>query len=92
MIVSFRHRGLKRLYVQGDGSKVRPDLLVRIRVILAHLDAARSVDDMRLPGLRLHALKGDLKGCWSVTVSANWRIIFRFAAEDARDVDPIDYH
>jgi toxin HigB-1 len=60
--------------------------------ILARLDAARVVADMDVPGLRLHPLKGELKGFWSVTVRANWRVIFRFDDHDAFDVDYLDYH
>ena len=64
----------------------------RVEVILAQLDIAASVEDMRLPGYRLHALKGDLKGRWSISVNANRRVIFRFEGEDVRDVELIDYH
>lgn len=92
MIRSFRHRGLKRLYERGDASGIRPDLLDKVRTTLARLDAAQSVEGMRVPALRLHALKGDLKGCYAVTVKANWRITFRFEGGEAHDVELIDYH
>ena len=92
MIRSFRHRGIKRLYESNDRTLIRPDLHDRVEVILAQLDVARSPEAMRLPHYRLHALKGKLKGYWSVTVKANWRIIFRFEGEDAYDVELIDYH
>ena len=92
MIRSFQHRGLKRLYERGDRSLIRPDLQDRVEVMLAQLDVARSPEAMRLPHYRLHALKGRLKGYWSVTVKANWRIIFRFEGEDVYDVELIDYH
>ena len=92
MIRSFRHQGLKRLFVRGDRSGVRPDLVDRVEVVLALLDVANSPMAMRLPGYRLHPLKGDRKGYWSVTVTANWRIVFRFEGEDACDVELIDYH
>lgn len=92
MICSFRHRGLKRLYERGDASGIRPDLLDKVRTILAHLDGAQNVEGMRLPGLRLHTLKGDLQGCHAVTVKANWRVIFRFEGGDAHDVELVDYH
>ena len=58
----------------------------------ARLNASTSPEDMNLPGLRLHPLKGNLEGFWSVTVQANWRIIFRFEAGHAIDVDYLDYH
>ena len=74
MIRSFAHRGLKRLYERGDASGIRPDLLDKVRTILAQLDDAQIIDDLRAPGFRLHALKGDRKGYWSVSVKTNWRI------------------
>ena len=92
MIRSFRHRGIKRFYERNDRTLIRPDLHDRVEVMLAQLDVARSPEAMRLPLYRLHALKGKLKGYWSVTVKANWRIIFRFEGEDAYDVELIDYH
>jgi len=92
MIASFRHKGLKALFEDDDRSKIRSDQATRIRLILSALDQAGRVEDMRQPTFRLHALKGDLKGFWAVTVRANWRIIFRFAAGRATDVDLIDYH
>ena len=64
----------------------------RLRLILALLDQARLVDDLDAPGLRLHPLKGKLKGHWAVTVQANWRVIFRFENGDAFVVDYLDYH
>ena len=64
----------------------------RLRLLLALLDQARNVDDVNAPGLRLHALKGDKAGFWSITVQANWRVIFRFDAGDAYVVDYLDYH
>lgn len=92
MIKSFRHRGLKRLFERDDPSGVRADQAGRVRDVLAHLDAATKPSDMDLPGYRLHPLKGDLKGFWSVTISGNWRIVFRFADGSAFDVDLTDYH
>ena len=76
MIESFRHRGPKRLYKQGDGSKIRADQLNRINDVLLHLDQAQAPADLDLPGYRLHPLKGDLKGYWSVMISGNWRMSF----------------
>ncbi|MCP5109927.1 MAG: peptidase [bacterium] len=92
MIGSFRHRGLRRLYERGDTSRVRPDMLDRIRSILGRLDTAAAIQDMRIPSYRLHPLKGDLKGYWAVSVRANWRIIFRFEDGEVFDVDLVDYH
>jgi proteic killer suppression protein len=92
MIRTFRHRGLKRLYERGDTSKLRADQAERIALALADLDEAQKPQDLDLPGYRLHRLKGDLKGFWSIWISANWRIMFRFDGGDAYDIDLIDYH
>ena len=92
MIRSFKHRGLKRLFERDDRSGIRPDLVDTVQEILTVLDDAATPPELNLPGYRLHALKGDLKGFWSVTVRANWRIIFRFEGTDAFDVELIDYH
>jgi toxin HigB-1 len=91
-IRSFRHRGLKRLFEQGDRSRIRPDQVAKVRRILARLDAAPAVADVGAPGFRLHPLRGDLKEFWAVSVSGNWRIVFRFEGGDAFDVDLVDYH
>ena len=92
MIRGIRHKGLKRLYDQDDPRGVPAEHAARLRDILARLDASRAVSDMDLPGFRLHPLKGQLKGCWAVTVRANWRVIFRFEGANAFDVDYTDYH
>jgi toxin HigB-1 len=92
MIVNFRHRGLKRFYERGDRSPIRPDLLPRVEIILAQLDRTERIEDMSLHSFHLHPLKGDYQGYWSVTVRANWRIIFRFESGNASDVELIDYH
>ena len=92
MIVSFRHKGLKLLFEKGDRRKLNADHADKIERILARLEEASEVRNMDLPGFRLHRLKGDLAGNWSVAVSGNWRIVFRFAGGDASDVDLIDYH
>ena len=90
--MSFAHKGLKRLYEADDRSKLAADLVERIATILAALDEAATVEDLNRPSLRLHQLKGDLKGLWSITVRANWRIVFRFEDGDAYEVDFLDYH
>jgi len=91
VIRSFKHKGLKRLLELGYAKGVRADLLQKVENILAVLNRARRPEDMNLPGFRLHMLKGDRKGLWSVVVRANWRIVFRLDAGDAHDVDLIDY-
>jgi proteic killer suppression protein len=92
MIDSIHHKGLKRFYENDDRRLLPPDMVERIRVVLAALDQANVIEDMNRPSFRLHPLKGELKGFWAVTVRANWRIIFRFADETATDVDLVDYH
>lgn len=92
MIRSIRHKGLKRLYEDDDPRGVVAEHVLKLRDILARLDAARTIADMEMPGFRLHPLKGKFKGFWAVTVRANWRVIFRFVDPDAVDVDYVDYH
>lgn len=92
MIVSIKHKGLASLHWDDQSRGVTQSLVRRLRQILALLETAKAVDDMRLPGLRLHQLKGDLGGFYSVSVSGNWRVVFRFAEGDATDVDLVDYH
>ena len=71
---------------------MRPDQIERMEVALADLDAARSPRDLAMPGYRLHRLKGNRQDFWSIRISANWRIVFRFDGDDVYDVDLIDYH
>jgi toxin HigB-1 len=92
MIRSFRHKGLKRLYEDADSRGVIAEHVLKLRDILARLDSARAAADLDMPGFRLHPLKGELKGSWSVTVRANWRVVFSFAGDDVLDVDYLDYH
>lgn len=92
MIRDFAHKGLKRLFADGNPKGIRPDLVEKIENILFVLNRAKSPGDMNLPGFRLHQLKGRLKGDWAVTVRANWRITFRFEGGDAFGVDLVDYH
>ncbi|MFZ2060665.1 MAG: type II toxin-antitoxin system RelE/ParE family toxin [Candidatus Binatus sp.] len=92
-IRSIRHRGLKRLYKSGNGRDLPTSMVEKISDILLAIDEAAHPDEVGLfPGWRLHPLKGELKGFWSVTVSGNWRIIFRFEEGDAFDLDFVDYH
>ena len=92
VIQTFRHRGLRRGYETGDFSRVQARLAKRVAVALADLDAASKPSDLDMGGYRLHPLKGDMRGLWSIAVSANWRIVFRFEDGHAYDVDLIDYH
>lgn len=92
MIVSFRHKGLERFFETGSVRGIQAPHQKRIRLQLAALDSASRVEDMNVPGYRLHELKGDSKGTWSVFVNGNWRITFEFLNGNASVVDYEDYH
>ena len=92
MVTGWSQATFTRLHQDDDPRGIIAEHVLKLRDILARLDAARAVADMDLPGFRLHPLKGELKGFWAVTVRANWRVIFRFADRDAFDVDYVDYH
>lgn len=92
MIENFCHKGLRLFFEKNDGSKLPPDMLARIALILSTLSASQDIEGMTAPSFKLHQLRGDLKGFYAVTVRANWRIIFRFDDGKAFDVDFIDYH
>ena len=92
VIQNFRHKGLRRLFANGEPQGIRADLVGKVENVLAVLNRARAPADMDLPGFRLHRLKGDRKGFWSVTVRANWRVTFRFENGEAYDLDLVDYH
>lgn len=92
MIATIRHKGPKRLYDTGDRGRLPPEMVDRIRRILALLDDATELADIKHPSLNLHPLQGNLRGHWAVTVRANWRITFRFEEGIAYDVDFLDYH
>ena len=92
MVRSFRHRGLRRLFEDDDRRRLPAEDVAKLRRILARLNQARRPEDADAPGFRLHALKGDRRGWWAVTVRANWHVIFRFDDGDVVDVDYLDYH
>ena len=92
MISSFKHRGLRMLFENDDRRRLAAAQVDKIRRVLARLDEATGIKHMALPGFGLHPLKGNLKGFWAVSVSGNWRIIFRFEKSNAYDVDLVDYH
>ena len=92
MIKSFKHKGLKRYYESGSKQGIQAKHASRIRMQLAALDSALSIDDMDIPGYRLHQLKGERKGIWSISVSGNWRITFEFIDGNAYIVNYEDYH
>lgn len=92
MIKSFNHKGLEKFFTTGNQSGIQPIHAKRLRLILALLNDAHQLNDLDAPALRLHQLKGDLEGFWSVTVQANWRVVFRFEDGNAYVVDYLDYH
>ena len=92
-IQSFRHKALQRLFEDGDARGLPPGQTQKLLDVLAALDTAAAANEVGLfPGWRLHPLKGGRKGFWSVTITGNWRVIFRFDKGDAFAVDFIDYH
>jgi proteic killer suppression protein len=93
VIRTFRHKGLKRLFEANDPRGVPSQLAPKLRRMLAQLNVSEAPDDMdSVPGWRLHPLKGDRAGQWSVTVSGNLRVVFRFEGKNVLEVDLVDYH
>lgn len=92
MIRSFRSKALARFAQRGDPSKLGVPNVRRVEVIVARLDAAIAPDDMNVPGMRFHALKGRSKGRYAVNASGNWRVTFAWDGQDAVEVDLEDYH
>ncbi|MEK7351977.1 MAG: type II toxin-antitoxin system RelE/ParE family toxin [Nitrospirota bacterium] len=94
-LIKFRHKGLLRLYTEGNAKGVSASQLDKVRKLLVALETALTLEQVgRFPGWKLHPLKGDMKGYWSVTVTGNWRIVFRYheSTNTASDIDLIDYH
>lgn len=92
MIKSFRHKGLRLFHETGNQSGIQASHAKRLRLQLAALDTAFSIDDLDLPGFRLHPLKGKQAGRWAITVNGNWRMTFEFRDGDAYVLDYEDYH
>lgn len=92
MIKSFKHKGLERFFETGSVAGIDPSQRQKIRIRLTALDTATSVEDMDLPGFRLHPLKGDKLGVWAIDVTRNWRITFEFIEGNAYVVNYEDYH
>lgn len=92
VIRSFAHKGLRKFFESGSNAGIRPEHNKRLRLILGVLNAGERIQDMALPGLALHQLSGRLSGFWSVSVSGNWRVIFRFEDGEALNIDYVDYH
>lgn len=92
MIKSIRHRGLRRFFETGSTAGIQPAHARRLRLQLAALDTARVLDDMDIPGFRLHPLKGSWRGRWAISVNGNWRLTFEFHDGDVTLLDYEDYH
>ena len=92
MIKSFIHKGIEQFFKTGSTAGIQAVHAKRLRLILAQLNQAKSMNDMNIPTFRLHQLKGNRKGIWAVTVQANWRVTFRFVDGDAEIVNYEDYH
>lgn len=92
MIQSFRHKGLRRFFETGSVSGIQPQHATRLRIQLSALDTATVIDDMDLPGFRLHPLKGLAQGRWSIAINGNWRLTFEFREGHAHILDYEDYH
>lgn len=92
MIISFQHRGLQQLYERGERRHIPPEFVDKVERVLSRLDVATEPQDMNLPGYRLHRLRGNRAGFWAVSISGNWRLIFRLESGNVRDVDLVDYH
>ena len=92
MIKSFRHKGLRRLFEAGNTSGVQASHANRLRLHLTALDTARSIEDMDIPGFRLHPLQGEMRGRWSLPANGNWPSTFEFQDRNAYVLDYEDYH
>jgi proteic killer suppression protein len=92
VISSFKHKGLKELFETGHSKHVAHDLRKKVKIRLDTLNASSVPSGMNVPGWRLHELQGDRKGTWSVDVSGNWRVTFRFEKGDGHDVNLEDTH
>jgi len=92
MIKSFKHKGLKKFYETGSRQGIQAQHASKLRMQLAALDSARVLEDLEIPGYRFHELKGNRKGVWSISVSGNWRITFKFIDGNIFIVNYEDYH
>ncbi|WP_018404030.1 type II toxin-antitoxin system RelE/ParE family toxin [Marinobacter gelidimuriae] len=92
MITGFKHKGLEAFYRTGTTRGVQTEHAVKLRRILALLDVAAGPEDLNMPSFKLHQLKGELRGYWSVRVNGNWRVTFRFVGVDVELVNYVDYH
>ena len=92
MIKSFKHKGLEKFYESGNTRGIQSNHAKKLRMQLAALESAHSIDDMDIPGYRLHQLTGDRKGIWTITINANWRLTFEFEDGNVYILIYEDYH
>ena len=92
MIKSFRHKGLGKFFETGSTAGVQPGHAKKLRMVLTALDTAQTIEDMSIPGFALHPLKGEMRGRWSVSINANWRLTFEFQDGNTYVLDYEDYH
>ncbi len=92
MIKSFKHKGLAKLFETGSVAGVQPIHAKRLRLQLTALDTAQVIDDLDIPGFRLHTLLGQEKGRWSICVNGNWRVTFEFSEGNVYVLNYEDYH
>lgn len=92
MIKTFKHKGLRKFFETGSVSGIQPGHKQKLKIRMTALDTATCIEDMDLPGFRLHPLKGDRKSFWAIDVSRNWRVVFKFQEGNAYIVDYEDYH
>ena len=92
MIASIKHKGLREFYESGSKKGIQPEQAARLRLMLSALDSSQTIDDMDIPGYRLHPLKGKMKDRWSASVSGNWRLTFEFKDGNVHLLDYKDYH
>jgi len=92
MIKTFMHKGLEEFFNSGSTRGIQSAHAIKLRMQLAALNTATTIEDMNIPGYRLHPLRGDRKGIWSITVNGNWRVTFEFIDGDAYIVNYEDYH
>lgn len=92
MIATFKNKGLEALFVKGDPSRVIQSHLKKLKFLLSMLNQAKELRDLAFPGSNLHPLKGKLKGYYSIAVTGNWRLIFRFEDGIIFDLDYLDHH
>lgn len=92
MILSFKHKGLRKFYETGSKVGIQAIHVKRLRLMLSAFDTAKTIDDMDIPGFNLHTLKGSREGIWSISISGNWRLTFKFEDGNVHTVTYEDYH